>query len=100
MAHREAECLREGRTIPLRWLTLARPDCLVSVNKASAPGLGEVSTLPQNSNSLANVYSGLLLWLHDRPWFNEFNNRQPEDHLERAVWNCRAALVDVFVYEP
>ena len=69
------------------------------MNKASAPGLGEVSHLPRDSN-LGYVYSDLLLWLHDRPWFNEFNNRQPEDHLERAIWNCRAALVDVFVYEP
>lgn len=88
-----------GPAAATRWLTLARPDCLVSVNKASAPGLGEVSHLPRDSN-LGYVYSDLLLWLHERPWFNEFNNRQPEDHLERAVWNCRAALVDVFVYEP
>lgn len=88
-----------GPAAATRWLTLARPDCLVSVNKASAPGLGEVSHLPRDSN-LGYVYSDLLLWLHDRPWFNEFNNRQPEDHFERAIWNCRAALVDVFVYEP
>ena len=88
-----------GPAAATRWLTLARPDCLVSVNKASAPGLGGVSHLPRDTN-LVYVYSDLLLWLHDRPWFNEFNNRQPEDHLERAIWNCRAALVDVFVYEP
>ena len=88
-----------GPAAATRWLTLARPDCLVSVNKASAHGLGEVSHLPRDSN-LGYVYSDLLRWLHDRPWFNEFNNRQPEDHLERAIWNCRAALVDVFVYEP
>ena len=96
----EDQLHRIGPAAATRWLTLARPDCLVSVNKASAPGLGEVSHLSQNSDKLANVYSDLLLWLHDRPWFNEFNNRQPEDHLERAIWNCRAALVDVFVYEP
>ena len=89
-----------GPAATTRWLTLARPDCLVSVNKASAPGLGEASRLPRASDKLANVYSDLLNWLHDRPWFNEFNNRQPEDHMERAIWNCRAALVDVFVYEP
>ena len=85
-----------GPAAATRWLTLARPDCLLSVNNASAPGLGKVSRLPRKSNELANVYSELLLWLHDRPWFNEL---QPEDHWERVIWNCRAALVDVFVYE-
>ena len=98
--HTEDDYHGIGPAAATRWLTLARPDCLVSVNKASAPGLGKVSSLPRNSNGLANVYSDLLLWLHDRPWFNEFNSRQPKDHLERAIWNCRAALVDVFVYKP
>ena len=88
-----------GPAATTRWLALACPDCLVSVNNASAPGLGEISGLPRNSEKLANVYSELLLWLQDRPWFNEFNGQQPEDHWERVIWNCRAALVDVFVYE-
>ena len=81
-----------GHAAATRWLTLAHPDCLVSVNNASAPNLGEVSGLPRNSNRLANVYSDLLLWLHDRPWFNEFNRRQPQEHWERIIWNCRAAV--------
>ena len=88
-----------GHAAATRWLTLTRPDSLVSVNNASAPGLGEVSGLAQNSNGLANVYSDLLSWLYGRPWFNEFNGQQPEDHWDRVIWNCRAALVDVFVYE-
>ena len=98
--HNEDQFHGIGPAAATRWLALARPDCLVSVNNASASGLGEVSRLPRNSNRLANVYSELLLWLHDRPWFNEFNGQQPEDHLERVIWNCRAALVDVFVYKP
>ena len=98
--HNEDQFHGIGPAAATRWLALARPDCLVSVNNASASGLGEVSRLPRNSDRLANVYSELLLWLHDRPWFNEFNGQQPEDHLERVIWNCRAALVDVFVYKP
>ena len=39
-----------GPAAATRWLTLARPDCLVSVNKASAPGLGGVSHLPRDPN--------------------------------------------------
>ena len=88
-----------GHAAATRWFALARPDYLVSVNNASAPGLGEVSGLRRDSNGLANVYSDLLNWLHDRPWFNEFNRQQPEDPWDRVIWNCRAALVDVFVYE-
>ena len=89
-----------GHAAATRWLALARPDCCVSVNDRSAGGLGEASGLRQNSSGLANVYSDCLTWLHDRPWFNEFNEQQPNDPLERDIWNCRAALVDVFVYEP
>ena len=89
-----------GHAAATRWLALARPDCLVSVNSASAPGLGNASDLPRNSEGLADVYSDFLEWLHDRPWFHEFDRGQPDNTLEQHIWNCRAALVDVFVYEP
>ena len=88
-----------GSAAATRWLALARPDCMVSVNRASASGLGEASGLPQNPNDLANVYADLLGWLHGQEWFNEFNGGQPDDPEEREIWNRRAALVDVFVYD-
>ena len=91
---------RIGHAAATHWLTLARPDYLVSVNGASARGLGEASDLPQDSSKLADRYSDLLNWLYERPWFNEFNGRQPDDPLGRDIWNCRAALVDAFVYKP
>ena len=97
--HNEDDYHGIGPAAATRWLALVRPDCLVSVNNPSASGLGQVSRLPRNSSGLANVYSDLLLWLYDRPWFNEFNGQQPEDHWDRVIWNNRAALVDVFVYE-
>ena len=78
-------------------LTLARPDCLVSVNGQSAAGLGGFSGLPQNPDPLANrYYEELLNWVYEQPWFNE---PQPDDPLERTIWNSRAALLDAFVYE-
>ena len=89
-----------GPAATTRWLALARPDRLVSVNGASARRLGEVSGLPKDSGMLASVYGNLIAWLHDRPWFNEFNREQPDDPFDRAIWNRRAALVDVFVYDP
>lgn len=87
-----------GHAAATRWLTLARPDCCVSVNGASAFGLGEASGLPQSPDGLANVYADLLGWLHAQVWFNEFNGGRPDDPEERDIWNRRAALVDVFVY--
>lgn len=89
-----------GPAAATRWLALARPDAMVSINKASAHGLGSASSLPQSTAGLASVYPELLAWIHDRNWYNEFNGRQPRSPIDRDIWNCRAALVDVFVYEP
>ena len=99
LRHVEDADRRIGHAAATRWLALARPDYLVSVNNASALGLGEASGLPRVSSNLADGYLDLLNWLHERPWFNKFNGRQPDDLLERDIWNCRAALVDVFVYD-
>ena len=85
-----------GAAATTRLLTLARPDCLVSVNGKSAAGLGGFSGLLQNPGPLANRYEELLNWVYEQPWFNE---PQPDDPLERTIWNSRAALLDAFVYE-
>ena len=45
---------------------------------------------------MAVNYIELLNWVYEQPWFNA---RQPDDPLERTIWNCRAALLDAFVYE-
>ena len=86
-----------GPAAATRWLSLARPDCLVSISGASAAGLAEASGLPRQLASSADLYPQLLNWLHQRPWFNEL---PPDDPLEREIWNNRAALVDVFVFVP
>lgn len=88
-----------GPAAATRWLALARPDCFVSVNGASVRGLGRASGLPQETSRLADSYGECIAWIHARPWFNEFNDSSPNEPLERDIWNCRAALVDVFVYE-
>ena len=97
--HIEDERPGVGPAAATRWLALARPDRFVSVNRASATRLGEASGLPQNPNDLADVYADLLGWLHGQEWFNEFNGVQPDDPEQREIWNRRAALVDVFVYD-
>ena len=100
LRHVEDTYHRIGHAAATRWLTLARPDYLVSVNTASAWRLGEASGYPRTSNNLADVYSDFLSWLHGRGWFKELNGHQPENPQEREMWNCRAALVDVFAFDP
>ena len=80
-----------------RLLTLARPDRLVSVNGASAAKLGQlICGEARTPKWLANHYDKLLKWLHEQPWFKA---QEPDDSVERKIWNCRAALLDAFVYQ-
>lgn len=77
-------------------LTLARPDRLVSLNAGSENGL---SALLGNSDSTLDGpedYGKLLRWLYDEDWYKD-SKPTNEDHL--GIWQCRAALVDAFVYE-
>ena len=86
-----------GPAAASRWLALARPDCLVSVNRESAAGLGAISGLPQTSGKLADKYTDLIDWVRNQPWFN---SPAPNDSFEREIWDCRGALLDVFFYVP
>lgn len=87
-----------GPAAATRWLALARPDYLVSVNSKSAPGLGALSGLSTNHTSLAKRYDDLLKWIHDQPWYFEVEESEIDDPLELDIWHRRAALLDVFVY--
>ena len=84
-----------GPASATRWLTLARPDCLLSINSKSSHKLAELSELPKTPSILANNYAALLNWVYAQPWFN---SSQPNNPLEQDIWNCRAALLDAFVY--
>ena len=100
-----------GPAAATRLLTLARPDRFVSINGQSAAGLAALSGLHPDPLSLAegpkaqnernkwvlNDYAALLGWVYTRDWFN---SPEPDDDLERKIWNCRAALLDAFVYPP
>ena len=97
MKHVENADRHIGHAAATRWLTLARPDCLISINSESSRKLGELSGLPKASDKLANNYAELLGWVHTQPWFN---SSQPNDPLEQDIWSCRAALLDAFIYVP
>ena len=87
---------RFGPAAATRLLTLARPDCLVSVNSKSATRLGTLSGAGKTPDSLARNYDKLLNWVHDQPWFKA---PEPTVPRERELWKSRAALLDAFVYE-
>ena len=77
-------------------LALARPDRLLSLNGASAKGLGTLSALSHSTLHRPGNYRALLQWLYDQPWYAD---GPPKDASLAQVWRFRAALVDAFVYE-
>ena len=75
-------------------LTLARPDRLLSLNRASAEGLSDLSRKSRSTLGEPANYRKLLLWLYDQPWYA---SPRPTDEDLVPVWRFRAALVDAFV---
>ena len=88
---------RFGPAVATRFLALARPDRLVSVNGPSAIGLGLFAGMEQDQDYLGTNYSELLNAIHVKEWCCA---PEPLDAREREIWRCRAALVDAFVYIP
>lgn len=78
-----------------RFLVLARPSRLVSVNGESAPGLGAFANMKSDKKHLAENYGELLKKIHTRKWYLA---PEPVNRRDREIWRCRAALVDAFAY--
>ena len=82
--------------VATRILTLARPDRIVSVNRAVKKRLRDV--FPDlDALDGAKDYKRLLSKLYRQPWYNV---EEPSDDTERTWWSMRAALIDCFVYSP
>ena len=88
---------RFGPAVATRFLALACPNRLVSVNGPSSAVLGRYAGMEQDEDYLADNYGALLQALHQTEWFNA---PEPVDPQEREIWHCRTALVDAFVYIP
>ena len=88
---------RFGPGVATRFLALACPDRLVSVNAPSAAGLGTLSGIDKDKARLADNYDELLRALHGTEWFKA---PEPDDAREREIWHYRTALVDAFIYVP
>ena len=83
-----------GVGVATRLLALARPDCYVALNGASREALSMYSGLARTT--LERHYGALLEWVYGSNWYAA---PRPSDPLEREIWDCRAALVDAFVYD-
>ena len=83
--------------VATRLLTLARPDKLVSVNKASRVGLATIFDLRPATLGNPRNYRKLLERIYSTPWYCGPPGRGGQ---ERQIWSMRAALIDSFVYDP
>ncbi len=87
--------------IASRLLLSIRPDVFISVNNGSRELLqgGTRLRFPRQAprSRRCPAYRSLLESVQDAPWYNV---PRPSDALGRTVWDARAALLDVFVYEP
>ena len=77
-------------------LTLARPDRLLSLNRASQNAYGKLSGMSPSTLGEPQNYRKLLQWLYAQPWYAD---SPPTDGALENIWRFRAALVDAFVYE-
>lgn len=86
--------VKRGTTTLL--LTLACPDRLLSLNGPSEKALGELSGTDASDLRKPEGYGRLLRWLYDQRWYAD---GPPADGKLLPIWDCRAALLDAFVYE-
>ena len=77
-------------------LTLARPDRLLSLNRASQKAYGKLSGMSPSTLGEPRNYRKLLQWLYAQPWYAD---SPAKDGALEKIWRFRAALVDAFVYE-
>lgn len=91
-----------GPAAASRLLVAERPDLYVILNSASRSGLKALTgvRLPQSVSgaSMGSHYASLLEILHETPWWT--SPRPERSLLEAFIWEGRAALVDVFAYDP
>jgi hypothetical protein len=85
-----------GAALSTRLLVLAKPDVFVVVNGKSFEGLQDrFGLFVTNHNFKADSYVALLEEIHSKPWYK---SPEPEDPVERELWQARASLIDVLVY--
>lgn len=80
--------------IATRFLSLARPDMIVSMNGGSKDRLKKLFPDVKKIDK-PDGYGQLLDQLYHEPWFR---TAEPSNEFEKKLWSMRAALIDCFVY--
>lgn len=86
-----------GGAVATRYMMLRRPDYLISVNSASRRRLAKVFDLSPARVDRWEGYRELLQVVWAAPWSR---SPAPPPGRARQAWLGRAALIDVFAYEP
>lgn len=89
-----------GMTSASRFMTLSRPDLMVSYNSASERMLEAIAGLESAGNNKIkkkNNYIKLLEFIWRQSWYK--NKPKSLDSIQERIWNNRAAMIDVLVYD-
>ena len=90
---------RIGPARATRLLTLARPDCCVSLNSASEHALATYGAKAPIRFTDPKSYGRLLQRIHQQPWFGKPKSGFGSP-MEKEAWSMRVALLDAFIYLP
>ena len=85
-----------GIATATRLLAMKRPDCFVCLDSRNRRQLCEAFDIPK-SIDLDDYWDKVVQRIIDSNWWNAPEPKQP---LERRIWKCRAAFLDVRFYEP
>lgn len=78
-----------------RLLTFKRPDYFVCFDSKNKKRLCEAFAIPQNV-TLDDYWEKIVVRLTDSNWWD---SPRPSKGLERRIWDCRAAFLDVLFYD-
>ncbi|WP_237225510.1 phospholipase D family protein [Rubinisphaera sp. JC750] len=87
---------KSGIATATRLLAMKRPDYFVCLDSKNRDKLCEAFDIPK-SVDLDDYWEKVIQRITDSNWWNA---PEPKDDLEKRVWKCRAAFLDVRFYDP
>jgi len=87
---------KSGTATATRLLAFKRPDYFVCLDSKNRDKLCEAFDIPK-SVDLDDFWDKVVQRLTDSNWWNA---PEPTGELERRIWQCRAAFLDVRFYQP
>jgi len=96
MLHLRQAFEKSGIGTATRLLAMKRPDYFVCLDSKNRRKLCEEFEIAK-SVDLDDYWQKVVVCLTDSNWWN---SPEPPDGLEKRIWKCRAAFLDVRFYEP